>query len=90
MAAEGNTPDNFEPVEHYYHALLRHLGWENLGEVYAGGVMQIGDIAGHPSLEKAYSLGKSIWNGESIIGKRQPSQRRMYFYGINWGRSYFA
>ena len=60
MAAEGNTPDNFEPVEHYYHALLRHFGWENLGEVYAGGVMQIGDIAGHPSLEKAYSLGKSI------------------------------
>ena len=60
MAAEGDTPDNFEPVEHYYHALLRHLGWENLGEVYAGGVMQIGDITGHPSLEKAYSLGKNI------------------------------
>ena len=60
MAAEGDTPDNFEPVEHYYHALLRHLGWENLGEIYAGGVMQIGDITGHPSLEKAYSLGKNI------------------------------
>lgn len=60
MAAEGDTPDNFEPVEHYYHALLRHLGWENLGEVYAGGVMQAGDIAGHPSLEKAYNLGKNI------------------------------
>ncbi|MDE7356089.1 MAG: flavodoxin family protein [Rikenellaceae bacterium] len=60
MAAEGDTPDNFEPVEHYYHALLRHLGWENLGEVYAGGVMRVGDIAGHPSLEKAYNLGKNI------------------------------
>ncbi len=60
MAAEGDTPDNFEPVEHYYHALLHHLGWENLGEIYAGGVMQIGDITRHPSLEKAYSLGKNI------------------------------
>lgn len=60
MAAEGDTPDNFEPVEHYYHALLCHLGWENLGEVYAGGVMQVGDIAGHPSLAKAYNLGKTI------------------------------
>lgn len=60
MAAEGDTHDNFEPVEHYYHALLRHLGWENLGEVYAGGVMQIGDITGHPSLDKAYELGRNL------------------------------
>lgn len=60
MAAEGNTPDNFEPVEHYYHSLLKHLGWDNLGEVYAGGVMQVGDITGHPSLEKARELGKNI------------------------------
>ncbi len=60
MAAEGDSLDNFKPVEHYYHSLLYHLGWESLGEVYAGGVMQIGDIVGHPSLDKAYSLGKNI------------------------------
>lgn len=60
IAAEGDTPDNFEPVEHYYHALLNQLGWENLGEVYAGGVVRPGDIAGHPALDKAYLLGKSI------------------------------
>jgi len=60
MAAEGDTPDNFEPVEYYYHALLRHLGWENLGEVYAGGVMQAGDIEGHPALAKARELGLNI------------------------------
>lgn len=60
MAAEGDTPDNFEPVEHYYHALLRQLGWENMGEVYAGGVMRPGDITGHPALDKACLLGKSI------------------------------
>ena len=60
MAAEGDTKDNFEPVEHYYHALLKHLEWKNAGEVYAGGVMKIGDIKGHPALEEARRLGLSI------------------------------
>jgi multimeric flavodoxin WrbA len=60
MAAEGDTEDNFEPVRHYYHALTRHLGWDNLGEIFAGGVMAVGDIKGHPQLEKAYELGKSL------------------------------
>lgn len=60
MAAEGDTKDNFEPVEHYYHSLLKHLGWNNLGEVYAGGVMNVGDITGHPALTEAYNLGLSI------------------------------
>lgn len=60
MAAEGDTKENLEPVEHYYHALLNFLEWENLGEVYAGGVLNTGDIKGHPSLEKARQLGTSI------------------------------
>ena len=60
MAAEGDTRDNFEPVEHYYHALLKHLEWKNAGEVYAGGVMKIGDIKGHPALDEARQLGLSI------------------------------
>lgn len=60
MAAEGDTEDNFEAVRHYYHALLRHLGWENLKEIYAGGVMKVGDIEGHPALEEAYILGTQI------------------------------
>lgn len=60
MAAEGDTPDNFEPIKHYYHSLLKHLGWENLGEIYAGGVMRTEDIAGHPALTKAQALGRDI------------------------------
>ena len=60
MAAEGDTPENFEPVEHYYHSLLNHLGWDNLGEVYAGGVMRVGDIVDHPALAKAFELGKNL------------------------------
>ena len=60
MAAEGNNKNNFEPIEHYYHSLLEHLGWKNLGEIYAGGVMGIGDIKGHPALEDVKKLALSI------------------------------
>lgn len=60
MAAEGNTEDNFEPIKHYYRALLSHMGWTNIGEVYAGGVFHVGDINGHPALQEALKLGMSI------------------------------
>lgn len=57
MAAEGN---GFEDVLTYYDNLMKHLQWENLGHVLAGGNGDIGDIAGKPELEQAYELGKSI------------------------------
>ena len=60
MAAEGDTESNFEPVRHYYHALLESLGWKDCGIVYAGGNMHVGDIAGKPQLEEAEALGASI------------------------------
>lgn len=60
MAAEGNSKSNFKPIEHYYHSLLKHLGWTNLGEIYAGGVMRIGDIKGHSALEEVKKLALSI------------------------------
>lgn len=57
MAAEGN---GFEDVLLYYDHLLKHLKWENLGHVLAGGNGDIGDIDGKPELWQAYELGKSI------------------------------
>lgn len=33
---------------------------ELVGTVFAGGVSDVGDIAGHPALEQAYRLGKSL------------------------------
>lgn len=44
----------------YYHALLGHLGWKDCGTVLAGGVMNVGDIHGKPSLVEARTLGASI------------------------------
>lgn len=61
MAAEGDTENNFTPVKAYYEDLLLHLGWTNLGVIYAGGNMEIGDILNKPEqLKQAEELGKSI------------------------------
>lgn len=57
MAAEGN---GFEESIYWYERLMDHLNWTNLGEVLAGGVMQVGDIEGHEKLKEAYEFGKSI------------------------------
>ena len=41
--------------------LVSHLNWKNMGIVYAGGNMEIGDILKQPyQLESAEQLGKSI------------------------------
>ncbi len=61
MAAEGNTESNFAPVRAFYEGLTSHLGWKNLGIVYAGGNMEIGDILNKPEqLKQAEELAKSI------------------------------
>lgn len=61
MASEGNTESNFAPVRAFYEGLTSHLGWKNIGVVYAGGNMETGDILNKPQqLEEAENLGKSI------------------------------
>ena len=60
MAAEGDSPDNWKPMLDYYHALLGHLGWKDCGNVLAGGVLNVGDIAGKPALEEAHKFGASL------------------------------
>ncbi len=57
MAAEGN---GFEDVTVYFDNLMKHLRWENLGHVLAGGNGDIGDIKGKPELQTAFDLGLSI------------------------------
>ena len=57
MAAEGN---GFEDCVSYYNNLMGHLGWEDLGKVLCGGVMNIGDIDGRAELAEATALGESI------------------------------
>ena len=61
MAAEGEDEDNFAPVRALYEGLTSHMGWRDLGAVYAGGNFEAGAIHGHPEqLRQAESLGKSI------------------------------
>lgn len=61
MAAEGDSQENFEPVAHFYHALLNNLGWKDCGIVYAGGNMDAGSILQKPEqLKAAFDLGASL------------------------------
>jgi multimeric flavodoxin WrbA len=61
MAAEGDSQENFEPVAHFYHALLNNLGWKDRGIVYAGGNMDAGSILQKPEqLKAAFDLGASL------------------------------
>lgn len=60
MAAEGTSDDNFAPVVSYYESLLKHMHWNDLGMIKAGGVFAVGDIEGHKALAEAEQLGKSI------------------------------
>ncbi len=61
MAAEGDTESNFAPVRAYYEGLVSHLGWKNIGIVYAGGNMEAGDVLNKTNqLKEAESLGKAI------------------------------
>ncbi len=57
MAAEGS---GFDDVLRYYDNLMKHLRWQNLGHVLAGGNCDVGDIKGKPELQQAYELGKSL------------------------------
>ena len=50
----------FDESKMYYEGLIKHLGWQDLGQVLIGGVNDIGDIEGHPSLAEAEALGKNL------------------------------
>ena len=61
MAAEGDTESNFAPVRAFYEGLTTHLGWKNIGIVYAGGNMDAGAILSKTEqLNEAEELGKAI------------------------------
>ena len=61
MAAEGEGEDNFAPVRAFYEGLAGHLGWQNLGAVYAGGNMEAGAVRSRrEQLKAAADLGASL------------------------------
>ncbi|MDL2217634.1 flavodoxin family protein [Christensenellaceae bacterium OttesenSCG-928-M15] len=60
IAAEGDDEENNAPVRAYYETLIKYLGWADKGQLFAGGVYEIGDIKGRPVLEEAKKLGASL------------------------------
>lgn len=58
MAGAGN---GFEESKYWFNGMLKHMEWDNLGEILVGGVHNIEDIKEKTKeLQKAYELGKSI------------------------------
>ena len=61
IAAGDDSKGNFQPMIDYYRSFLANIGWSDAGMLLAGGVNEIGDIAGKPALlENARKLGASI------------------------------
>lgn len=60
IAAEEDSDANFAPIRDYYRTMLAGLGWEDVGQVLAGGVIEVGDIQGKPVLDEARRLGGSL------------------------------
>ena len=60
IAAGEDSEKNYAPMIAYYETLLENLNWKDRGQVFAGDVMEVGDIVGMPCLEEARKLGASI------------------------------
>lgn len=61
LAVYGDTDTTVpEALIHNYKVFTGYSGWKDLGIVTAEGVNDAGEIAGHPALDKARELGKSL------------------------------
>lgn len=52
--------ETFLPMIDAYRAIAQYLKWDDRGVITAHGLTQKGDIAGHPALAAAESLGRSF------------------------------
>ena len=78
-AAE-DAPETFEGTEKAVQ------GWVDCfprctlaGTVFAGGVNDVGEIAGHVALEQAYQMGKEVWAEDSAGDAKAKHQNEMVF-----------
>ena len=62
----GREPHGLARGSRQYKNLMKHLGWKDLGNVLAGGVMKVGDIKDRKELKDAYELGKAVAAGDGL------------------------
>ena len=79
-AAAEDAPETFEGTEKAVQ------GWVDCfprctlaGTVFAGGVNDVGEIAGHPSLEQAYRMGKEVWAEDNAADAKAKHANEMVF-----------
>lgn len=70
MAAEGDTESNFEPVRHYYHALLERLGWK-----VAASSMPAATCTSETSPESRNWRRPKLWERPSVSSQARRSAR---------------
>ena len=79
-AAAEDAPETFEGTEKAVQ------GWVDCfprctlaGTVFAGGVNDVGEIAGHVALEQAYQMGKEVWAEDNAGDAKAKHQNEMVF-----------
>lgn len=61
MTAADEKKSVFDLAVMHFRKIFEHwFMWSNRGIILAGGVSEVGDIKGHPKLEEAYEMGKSL------------------------------
>ena len=55
-----NNPDNFEPIDRTYRAIIKHLGWQDCGTLYAPGLTDPGEVAETEFPARAEALGRAL------------------------------
>ena len=79
-AAAEDAPETFEGTEKAVQ------GWVDcfprctlVGTVFAGGVNDVGEIAGHVALEQAYQMGKEVWAEDDAADAKTKHANEMVF-----------
>ena len=60
VVSAASDPAAIEPIAATHAAVVKGLGWENLGVIAAQGVWAAGAAAGHPALEQARRMGLAL------------------------------
>ncbi len=58
--AADEVPDTFDALDRTYRAILRHLGWQDRGTLYAPGLTDPGEVAGTDFPARAEALGRAL------------------------------
>lgn len=60
LTAASDDPADWVGVLETYNILAEYLQWQDVGQIVADGVSDVGDIKGHEAMRRAHALGRSL------------------------------